>query len=194
MSCQSEESPLNLLCRSGNGRTETSGVLKVSHATHTDLRLGCSPPYSSLETRLPSSLSSMAQFLRNRDHISHFPSSSKNRDICSTVRARWHHNWHSSGQGIPTLVGVTLRWVPEVSWSISLGLSLVVFELSPRISWGEWGRNTAFRVSAWNSWLFYLSCSTWVTSKQVWHLMMTTLLHSILCKITEARVTFGSIW
>lgn len=89
MSCQSEESQLNLLCRNGNGSTETSSVLKVSHATHTDLRLGCSPPYSSLETRLPSSLSSMAQFLRNRDHISHFPSSSKNRDICSTVRARW---------------------------------------------------------------------------------------------------------
>ena len=137
ISCLLEESQSNLLCRNGSGRTESSSVLKVSHAIHTDLRLGCSPPYYSSETRLPSSLSSTVQFLKNRDHISHFPSSSKNRDVCSTVRARWRHNWYSSGQGIPTLVGATLRWVPEVSWWLSLGRSLVVFELSPRSSCGE---------------------------------------------------------
>ena len=188
MSCQRK---VNLICFVGMAVGELRGVL-LPCAIHTDSRLGCSPPYSSLETRLPSSRSSTVQFLRNRDHISHFPSSFKNRDVCSTVRARWRHNWYSSGQGIPTLVGATLRWVPEVSWWISLGLSLGVFEPSPRSSCGELGSDTAFRVSAWN--FGYLSCSTWVTSKQAWHFMMTTLLHSMLYKITEVRVTFRSIW
>lgn len=65
---QSEQSQPNLLYRDGSGRTEKSGMLKFSHEISMDLGTGFS-----VHAPTWCQVSSPAQYLRNKDHIAHFP-------------------------------------------------------------------------------------------------------------------------
>lgn len=101
--------------------------------------------------------------------------SPRGRAVHSVDSAEWHNRWYSC-QGIPALM-----WVPEGSWWVSQSQAV------RHLPQGGLGESEAgwLHTKCLNSWPLYMSCSTWVTSKPNYGLVMATLLHTILYKIRE---------
>lgn len=123
-----------------------------------DLGLGFRPPCSILEIRLSSSLCSSAQYLRNKDYVTHFSSYytlAQGQSWAHVIgSAGWHHNFWPRYSPLwwgPPL-GRFLNWADESAWPDSIGCLSC-----PQGGLVEWGRETVHKAPKFLATI----CHTW---------------------------------